>query len=909
MKTVLILSALFYIIFASKAEVKLLKQQRNVKQSVKEILQLEKVILKLFRYVDQPDYYDDQKEIAVNYDIEDHIDSYQNSQAVREFWDLNRLGFLPKDDVFSIFNERHRREAISLFKILYYAKDLDTLYRTACWARLFMNGGLFVYSLSVALVHRPDTYMINLPPIYEIYPNYFYNVDVIRKAQEARKAYVEEIMSPVTDRQPPMPSMMPPSRMPPSMMPPSMMPPSMMPPSMMSPPVMSPPMPSMQEATANLPRQNRDTIFNVPLPVNPDVMYRGKAPPQPFYPPWYQMMFEGMRPMGLDPVLYRLDSMREDELRQRQLRQAQMMQKQIKQGKLGENEDNMSAEELKIVPDTTESITIDANYSTPRNDLEKEFMLSYFTEDVGLSAYYYYYNIYYPFWLPEQMTYFRTDRRGEQFYYIIQQILARYYLERLSNGLGDISSLDYTIPILTGYYPSMMYPNGMMFPVRPSGYWIPVERSMENTRFDNNYTNSYSFARNYERRIMDAVDLGYVYSSDGERINLQESPNARFYGYLQISARLMLGNARPALVDRELVIAPSALEHFETSLRDPIFYRFYKRMLMYFQRYLNNVPSYSTKELLMPGVKIEDVQIVDPLMTYFEYDEIDISNAVYNKQTAENVAHVPVRVRQMRLNNKPYRYVMSVNSDRAYSALVKVFLGPKYDEMGRRLDITESRLNYVEIDKFLFDLAPGANRIQRSSLQNYYTSDRTSYREMYRRVMMDLSRPTLPEYEPRMPEWYMPRRLLLPRGTAKGQMYQMYFIITPSMSAADMPKKSAESSMEWPIMVENRSLGFPLDRPIDENYFYVPNSFSKDVIITHMAIPQIGSTATIRPTLPPKPQQNSYGVSNYNSYSPYSGLGYGNYNTLPYRSSLYSTPYGVDMVATELIVDIILIVV
>ncbi|GJQ76441.1 hypothetical protein Trydic_g2154 [Trypoxylus dichotomus] len=70
------------------------------------------------------------------------------------------------------------------------------------------------------------------------------------------------------------------------------------------------------------------------------------------------------------------------------------------------------------------------------------------------------------------------------------------------------------------------------------------------------------------------------------------------------------------------------------------------------------------------------------------------------------------------------------------------------------------------------------------------------------------------------------------------------------------------------------------------------NSIIRNVTPTNPAIPQIGGTATIRPTLPPKPQQNSYGVSNYNSYSPYSGLGYGNYNTLPYRSSLYSTPYG-----------------
>ncbi|KRT78719.1 hypothetical protein AMK59_6997 [Oryctes borbonicus] len=825
MNAVLILVTLFAIALASRTVVKLSKQKQDLQHRMNEILQLEKITLRLFRYIEQPDYYDDQKEIAVNYDIEDHIDNYQNSQAVREFWDLNRLGFLPKDEVFSIFNENHRREAISLFKILYYAKDYETLYKTACWARVFMNGGLFVYSLSVALVHRMDTSMINLPPIYEIYPNYFYNMDVIRRGQEARQAHPEEVRGPFGNKQQPISPMSP----------------------------MPPMQPIQPEPISTPPRQDRATTFNVPLTSSTeDRMYRGRAPPQLPYPLWNQMIPIKMRPMGVDPLLYGLDPMME-ELRQRQLRQAQIMQKPIQPETLVKDGqgDDISMENRKMYPDVDNSIIIDANYSISLNDQDKELRLSYLMEDVGFNAFYYYYNIYYPFWLPKEMMYFRSDKRGEQFYYIMQQILARYYLERLSNGLGEISILDYSVPIRTGYYPSMVYPNGMMFPVRPNNVWVQMERSMDNTRFDNNYTNSYISVRDYDRRIRDAIDHGYVYSSDGKPIDLYdergfeilgnmiegnpETPNKRFYGGLQIFARLMLGNARPALVDREVVVVPSALEHFETSLRDPVFYRFYKRMLMHFQKYLSNVPPYSTKELLMPGVKIEDVQIVEPLMTYFEYDKIDISNAIYNKPV--NTEHIPVYVRQMRLNSKPFRYVMNVNSDKAYNALVKVFLGPKYDETGRRLDITESRLNFVEIDKFMVDLAPGANRIQRSSMRNCYANDRTSYREMYRRVMMDLSqRNAMLEYEPRVPNWCLPRRLLLPKGNTKGQMYQMYFIITPSRPTSYQPSGMIESVMEWPMMLDGQSLGFPLDRPIDENYFYVPNSFFKDAVITHIGL-------------------------------------------------------------------------
>lgn len=658
-----------------------------------------------------------------------------------EFWELNRLGFLPKDEIFSIFNQRHRREVIALFKIFYYAKDYTTLYKTACWARLFMNEGLFVYSLSVALVQRSDTAMIDLPPIYEIYPEYFYNSDVIRETQKARQLYKDRPRTPVEPIQDP-------------------------------------------HSTETYPNPTEyGTTVETPAERSIDEKLNGQPnQPQPSYPPWYAFLPETLHPMWMNPQ-YRMgpDAMTE------QLAQAQIMQEQLRSKLSSKLEDQDG-----IDPNTFNGITIDANYSRQGGDVNRELILSYFTEDVGLSAYYYYYNIYYPFWLPNELINFETDRRGEQFYYMIQQLLARYYLERLSNGLGDVAILDYMMPIRTGYYPLMSYPNGRKFPVRPDKLWLRMERAMENTRFDNNYTNSYAFVRDYERRIKDAIDLGYVTTvsiyffifsyplttifskSTGKQIYLydesgfetlgnmiegnMESPNGRFYGSLQIFARMLLGNVQPLLEQQEYVIVPSVLEHFETSLRDPVFYQFFKRMLMHFQRYLNNVPPYSTKELLMPGVKIEDVEIDERLTTYFENYYVDISNAVYSKNIGHDVRRIPVRVRQMRLNHEPFRYTMNINSDKAYAGLVKVFIGPKYDEIGRRLEITESRLDFVEIDKFPVSLTPGMNNIRRSSSENFYSRDRTSYREMYKRIMLAISTPSFSKYEPRDPEWSMPQR-------------------------------------------------------------------------------------------------------------------------------------------------------
>lgn len=90
---------------------------------------------------------------------------------------------LPQNEVFSPFNDHHLKQAVTLYKVFYYAKSFDVFYKTAVWARYNLNQGLYLYALSVAILHRPDTYGIALPAIYEVYPYYFYNAEVIAKVQ------------------------------------------------------------------------------------------------------------------------------------------------------------------------------------------------------------------------------------------------------------------------------------------------------------------------------------------------------------------------------------------------------------------------------------------------------------------------------------------------------------------------------------------------------------------------------------------------------------------------------------------------------------------------------------------------------------------------------------------------------
>lgn len=111
----------------------------------------------------------------------------QNALPVKNLVKLYTSGrLLPRGHIFTLFNDRHREQMITIFESLFYAEDWDTFYRTACYARDRVNEGQFIYALSVAVLHREDTRGVVLPPAYEVYPHLFVNSDVIHAAYRAK---------------------------------------------------------------------------------------------------------------------------------------------------------------------------------------------------------------------------------------------------------------------------------------------------------------------------------------------------------------------------------------------------------------------------------------------------------------------------------------------------------------------------------------------------------------------------------------------------------------------------------------------------------------------------------------------------------------------------------------------------
>lgn len=210
-----------------------------------------------------------------------------------------------------------------------------------------------------------------------------------------------------------------------------------------------------------------------------------------------------------------------------------------------------------------------------------------------------------------------------------------------------------------------------------------------------------------------------------------DSVNNKYYGDILKFARHLLGYSWQPLDSAKLV--PSALEHYETSMRDPAFYQLLKKMFLKFERLMfRHFKPYSEKDLVFPGVKVTKVE-VDSLLTYDDYFYSDLSNAVYYGNDEKPFFHI--RVRQSKLNHKPFNVKIHINSDKEQKVSVKLYLAPKYDEWGRELNLTENRRNMMELDCRTSQLKSGENKISlRSKDFRWYVDDRMSMRDLYKSV-------------------------------------------------------------------------------------------------------------------------------------------------------------------------------
>jgi hypothetical protein len=478
-------------------------------------------------------------------------------------------------------------------------------------------------------------------------------------------------------------------------------------------------------------------------------------------------------------------------------------------------------------------VIIPMNYTGWYLHMNKDQKVTYFTEDVGLNAFYYNFHLDYPYWMEGKPYGLDKDRRGEFYITFHQQLIARYYLERLSNNLGHIPGFHWRQPIKAGYYPGLMYDNGQQFKMRPNFFNLYNEG---NHKFIQE-------AEDRERRIRDVVDLGYIFFDD-KNVTLTEPEDVNTLG------NLLQGN--PDAMEHHHNyhdhIVPSYLENYATAARDPLFYSFYKKLLHNYWIFMSHIKPYTYEEVAFPGVKIVTAE-VDKIETYFEHLDVDITNAIdIDQEPVEKLEKIVkeihfkpdeymIKARTVRLNYKPFNMKLVVQSDKSYSASVRVMIGPKYDEYGSEMHFEENRKNFVILDIFKQKLVPGENIIKRSSDQIwFYGPAQTSYYELYQNVMSAKSGATTWTPDLYKGRCQFPKHIMIPKGQVDGMPFKMFFIISEfkpaSMTRADEFNRKHECGVGTGARYfEERTLLFPIDRHIDSKHFFVPNIHFADVEI------------------------------------------------------------------------------
>ncbi|XP_046434253.1 arylphorin subunit alpha-like [Neodiprion fabricii] len=648
----------------------------ETKKAGKEFLNKQRAVLDLLWRPDQPELKPELHATGLSYKIEANLDCYSNQDAVKEFLVLNQRGMLPRGEIFSIFHSDHLHEAIALFKVLYHSKDFDTFCKTAAWARIYVNEGMYVYAFSVAVIHYPETFRIRLPSHHELYPHLFFKNEVIRTAYDAK-------------------------------------------------------------------------LYD-------------------------------------DPT--------------------------------------------KTVASSDGAIIIPDNDSIPSSECcsHDEYKLRYFTEDVYSNEIHYFSQLSHPFWMKSGEFGPHFPKRGEVYLWALRLQLARYNMERFSNGLGEIEDFDWSYPIPHGYHPSVSYHNGLPVPHRSDDAMLP-----------NHKLGLIKELRNLEQLFASAIDSGFVFHKNAtfESIRTRggievlgnliqgnaDSVNHDLYGNYELLARDVLGFS-PAPRGKYDVV-PSIMQVYGLSLRDPMYWSLVKRIMSYHKKFVSYLPKYTYKDLAFPDVKIESVA-VDKVETYFDDVDYLISAAVKARNVDDKTL---IKARQYRLNHKPYTYHITVNSKTAIQGYLSIYMGPKYDFNHEDIDLTKYYDQFILLDAWAVDLQPGINKIERSSAESEYVGcDPVSSDVFYREIERAITGETVYEI-PKYPYRY-PERLVIPKGSPEGVPFQFFVHVTPY---AEKSMYHFHSALFGEKKILDKPLGFPLDRPSDFNIADLPNAYLKEFKVYH----------------------------------------------------------------------------
>ncbi|CAG4933311.1 unnamed protein product [Colias eurytheme] len=483
-------------------------------------------------------------------------------------------------------------------------------------------------------------------------------------------------------------------------------------------------------------------------------------------------------------------------------------------------------------------------------DLDIEHRLAYFREDIGVNLHHWHWHLVYPF-TANQREIVAKDRRGELFFYMHQQIIARYNGERLNNSLARVKKFsNWNEPIEEGYFPKLdSLTSSRGWPPRQANMrWQDLNRPVDGLNV------TIADMQRWRRNIEDAIATGLVTLPNGSTReldidtlgNMMEasvlSPNMELYGSLHnnghsFSAYMHDPNHR--YLENFGVIGDEA-----TTMRDPFFYRWHAFVDDTFQKFKESstVRPYTRSELENPGVRISSVRVQsstgdqNTLNTFWMMSDVDLSRGLDFSNRG------PVYARFTHLNHRDFEYVIEAQNDgNATRGTVRIFISPKFDERNLPWILADQRKMFIEMDRFVVPLNSGRNVITRRSTESSVTIP-------FSQTFRDLSQNANTSAGDRAAFNYCgcgwPQHMLVPKGTEAGAQYDLFIMISnydldsvQQPDGTEMTCKQASSfcGIRDKLYPDRRAMGYPFDRPSSAasniQDFILPNMSLTDITI------------------------------------------------------------------------------
>ncbi|KAL7300486.1 hypothetical protein TKK_0006488 [Trichogramma kaykai] len=509
-------------------------------------------------------------------------------------------------------------------------------------------------------------------------------------------------------------------------------------------------------------------------------------------------------------------------------------------------------EEANVVPAGSRTpIEIPLDYTA--TDADPEHRVAYWREDVGVNLHHWHWHLVYPFDGPRVAV--NKDRRGELFYYMHRQIMARYNIERLCNGLPQVSRLNnFREPIPEAYFPKLdQQVAGRAWPARPSGFVLSdINRPADSLRFD------IGDLERYRDRILEAIQSRQARLASGGTVRLDEergidilgnmieasilSPDITYYGDLHNLVHMAISFCHDP--DHRFLESFAIMGDATTAMRDPVFYRWHAFVDSLFTLFKDSLPAYTTQQLVFPGVSVSDVRVNSPgsnpntLNTHWSKSDVELSRGLDFTPRGSTLA------RLQHLNHDDFTYTIVVNNtnNREVQGTVRLFMAPKFDETGRQMSFNDQRMLMIEMDKFTWTLNRGQNVITRQSVDSALTIPfEATFRNLEANRPNSSDLQSFDQFNFCGCGW--PQHMLVPKGTRQG--YPMDLFVMVSNFEQDRVNQAQPTGcrdgvsfcglrdLKYP---DARAMGYPFDRVarqgvVNLSDFLVPNMQTQQITV------------------------------------------------------------------------------